>query len=219
MVVDRLWELHTDPTIDLVVVDTPPSSDALAFLDAPTLLARLLDNRIYKLLVHGKKRSLVNRALGGLVGQLVATVGGTVMREAVDFFKSFEGVEEGFRERGDAMHDLLRSDATGFIVVASPTGASLQNAEHFVAQLAEAGVTPQLTIANRCTPSVRPAGRARAATEIIDHLRAKRIAERANIAAYARDTALPMVLIDDLPEPVADLAGIQTLSVALEGKD
>ncbi len=219
MAVERLWELHTDPTIDLVVVDTPPSSDALAFLDAPTLLARLLDNRIYKLLVHGKKRSLVNRALGGLVGQLIATVGGTVMREAVDFFKSFEGVEEGFRERGDAMHDLLRSDATGFIVVASPTGASLQNAEHFVAQLAEAGVTPQLTIANRCTPSVRPAGRSRAAKEIIDHLRAKRVAERANIAAYAKDTALPMVLIDDLPAPVADLAGIRTLSVALGGTD
>ncbi len=217
MAVERLWELHSDPTIDLVVVDTPPSSDALAFLDAPTLLARLLDNRIYRLLVHGKKRSLLNRALGGLVGQLVATVGGTVVREAVDFFKSFEGVEEGFRNRGDAMHDLLRSDATGFIVVASPTGASLHNAERFVTQLAEAGVTPRLTIANRCTPPVRPAGRSKAAKEIVDHLRAKRVAERANIAAYATDTELPMVLIDDLPEPVADLAGIQTLSVALGG--
>lgn len=219
MAVERLWELHTDTTIDLVVVDTPPSSDALAFLDAPTLLARLLDNRVYRLLVHGKRRSLVNRALGGLVGQLVATVGGTVVKEAVDFFKSFEGVEEGFRERGDAIHALLRSDATGFVVVASPTGASLHNAQRFVTQLAGAGVTPELTIANRCTPSVRPAGRSRAAKQIIGHLRAKRIAERANIATYAKETNLPLVLVEDLPEPVADLDGIRMLCAALGRSD
>ena len=102
MAVERLWQLHNDPDIDLVVVDTPPSSDALAFLYAPNLLARLLDNRIYKVLVHGKQKGIVNRALGGLVGQLVATVGGAVVNDAVDFFKSFEGVEDGFRARGDA---------------------------------------------------------------------------------------------------------------------
>jgi anion-transporting ArsA/GET3 family ATPase len=215
MAVERLWELHNDPEIDLVVVDTPPSSDALAFLDAPTLLARLLDNRIYRLLVHGKRRSVINRALGGLVGQLVSTVGGTVVREAVDFFRSFEGVEEGFRERGDAMHDMLRSSHTSFIVVASPTGSSLGNAREFIGQLREAGVSPSLTLANRCTPEVAGAGRAKAAVQIIEHLRAKRSAERSNVAVYARETSMPMVLIDDLPEPVTTLDGIRTLSHAL----
>ena len=215
MAVERLWELHNDPEIDLVVVDTPPSSDALAFLDAPTLLARLLDNRIYRLLVHGKRRSVINRALGGLVGQLVSTVGGTVVREAVEFFRSFEGVEEGFRERGDAMHDMLRSSHTSFIVVASPTGSSLGNAREFIGQLREAGVRPSLTLANRCTPEVAGAGRAKAAVQIIEHLRAKRSAERSNVAAYARETSMPMVLVDDLPEPVTTLDGIRTLSHAL----
>lgn len=217
MAVERLWELHVDPDIDLVVVDTPPSSDALAFLDAPTLLARLLDNRIYRLLVHGKRKSIVNRALGGIVGQLVRTVGGTVVREAVEFFKSFDGVEEGFRERGDAIHALLRSDAAGFVVIASPTGASLKNAESFVEQLDEADVQPLLTVANRCTPSVRPAGRSRAARQIVEHLRAKRASEQANIAAFAKASSVPMVLVEDLPEPVTTLHGVRELAAALGG--
>ena len=160
----------------------------------------------------------MNRALGGLVGQLVATVGGTVVREAVEFFKSFEGVEEGFRERGDAMYALLRSDDTGFVVVASPTGASLRNAAAFVEQLAEADVSPQVVITNRCTPAVRPAGRSRAAREIIDHLRSKRTSERANIAEFAKGSTLPMVLVDDLPEPVTTLDGVRALASALGGE-
>lgn len=212
MAVERLWQLHDDPSIDLVVVDTPPSSDALAFLDAPNLLARLLDNRIYKVLVHGKKRSIVNRALGGIVGQLVATVGGTVVREAVDFFKSFEGIEDGFRTRGDLIYQYLRSEDTSFIVVASPTGASLQNAHDFTTQLREADVEPALTIANRCTPAVPKAGRSKIASTIVDHLRTKRTAERHNIAAYAATSTLPIVLVDDLEKPVTNITGIKTLA-------
>ena len=215
MAVERLWQLHDDPAIDLVVVDTPPSSDALAFLDAPNLLARLLDNRIYKILVHGKRRSIVNRAIGGVVGQLVATVGGTVVREAVDFFKSFDGIEEGFRARGDLIYQALRSDDTSFIVVASPTGASLQNARDFTTQLREADVEPALTIANRCTPAVPKAGRSKIASTIVDHLRTKRTAERENIAAYAATSTMPMVLVDDLPKPVTNITGIKTLAKEL----
>ena len=215
MAVERLWQLHNDPDIDLVVVDTPPSSDALAFLDAPNLLARLLDNRIYRILVHGKRRGIVNRAIGGIVGQLVATVGGTVVKEAVEFFKSFEGVEDGFRTRGDTIYEYLRSENTSFIVVASPTGASLQNAHDFVEQLSHVDVVPSLTIANRCTPEVPKAGRSKIASTIVDHLRTKRTAERLNIAAYAKASELPIVLVEDLEKPVTNITGIKALSKQL----
>jgi anion-transporting ArsA/GET3 family ATPase len=215
MAVERLWELHTNPEIDLVVVDTPPSSDALAFLDAPNLLARLLDNRIYKILVHGKRRSVFNRAIGGLVGQLVSTVGGTVVREAVEFFKSFDGVEEGFRVRGDSIHATLRSEDTTFIIVASPTGTSLDNATDFITQLDGAGVHPSLMIVNRCTPEVPKSGRSKIASAIVEHLRTKRSSERLNIAAYGEGSTIPVLLIDDLARPVTDLRGVKELASAL----
>ena len=215
MAVERLWELHTDPSIDLVVVDTPPSSDALAFLDAPTLLARLLDNRMYQVLVHGNKRSIVDRAIGGLVSQLVSVVGGAVVRDAVAFFQSFAGIEDGFRERGGHIHDLLRSDDAGIALVASPTGSSLDNAEVFLGQLKEADVTPQLTIVNRRTPEVPSAGRAKGNIAIVDHLRRKRAAEHDNIEAYISASTIPVELVDDLPVPVTDLDSVVALAEQL----
>ena len=215
MAVERLWELHNDPDIDLVVVDTPPSSDALAFLDAPTLLARLLDNRMYQMLVHSKRRSLLDRAVGTVVAQLVAVVGGTVVRDAVSFFQSFAGIEDGFRERGDLIHQLLRSADTGVVLVASPTGASLENAASFQAQLGEAGVEPHLTIINRCTPKVPSAGRSKAARAIVDHLRHKRAAEHENIAKHLAHSTVPAVLVDDLPAPVTSLTSVLALAESL----
>lgn len=215
MAVERLWELHNDPSIDLVVVDTPPSSDALAFLDAPTLLARLLDNRLYKVLVKNKKRSIVNRTIGGLVSQLISVVGGEVVHEAVAFFKSFEGIEDGFRERGDEIHELLRSEQTGVALIASPTGASLENASAFEEQLREAGVTPNVTIVNRSTPLAPDAGRSKIAGVIVEHLRTKRASENANIAAHAERMHTPLVVVDDLPMPVTSLESVVELANSL----
>ena len=218
MAVERLWQLHTDPDIDLVVVDTPPSSDALAFLDAPSLLARLLDNRIYKILVHGKRRSFVNRAIGGIVGQLVATVGGAVVRDAVDFFKTFEGMEEGFRERGDQIHEVLRGADTSVVVVASPTGPSLGNARDFIAQLRDAGVEPSITVANRATPPVPPAGRSKHAREIVEHLTIRRRSEELNLAEHSEQCDLPLVRVYELGTPVTNLNGIIELAQNLGDK-
>ena len=218
MAVERLWQLHTDPDIDLVVVDTPPSSDALAFLDAPSLLARLLDNRIYKILVHGKRRSFVNRAIGGIVGQLVATVGGAVVRDAVDFFKTFEGMEEGFRERGDQIHEVLRGADTSVVVVASPTGPSLGNARDFIAQLRDAGVEPSITVANRATPPVPPAGRSKHAREIVEHLTIRRRSEELNLAEHSEQCDLPLVRVYELGTPVTNLDGIIELAQNLGDK-
>lgn len=216
MAVERLWQLHTDPDIDLVVVDTPPSSDALAFLDAPTLLARLLDNRLYNVLVHGKRGSFVDRAIGGIVGQLVSTVGGAVVRDAVDFFKSFEGVEDGFRRRGDHIYEVLRGSDTSVIVVASPTGRSLGNAREFIDELRSAGVEPALTIANRCTPHVKLPGRSKSAKQIGDHLRLKRQSESINLDQHSRHSTLPLLRVNDLATPVVSLAGIEELASQLD---
>lgn len=215
MAVERLWQLHNDPEIDLVIVDTPPSSDALAFLDAPTLLARLLDNRIYKLLVHGKKKSILNRAIGGVVGQLVATVGGAVVRDAVELFQSFEGIEDGFRTRGDQMYETLRSSDTEFVVVASATGASLSNAREFVEQLEEAEVSPSVMIANRFTPEIKPDSSSKAASLLIEHLTVRRASEIANLIEHAKLTKLPTIRVHDLPTPVTSLEGVQELAKQL----
>ena len=212
MAVERLWELHTDPEIDLVVLDTPPSADALEFLDAPNLLARLLDNRLYGLLVHGKRGSIVNRALGGIVGQLVSVLGGTVVNDAVEFFRSFEGIEAGFRERGDAIHEILRGEKTAFVVVATATGRSLNDAVRFAGQLGEAGVSPSLTAINRLTPPVPPAEPSAEGDAIVDHIRRRRAAELENLAAQRSSIATPLIVVEDQPTPVASIETVIALA-------
>ena len=213
MAVERLWELNQSEDIDLLVVDTPPSADALAFLNAPDLLARLLDNRIYRLLVHDGRKRVVTRALSGLVNQLIRIVGGQVVGDAVSFFRGFDGMEEGFRLRGQEVKALLRSDRTGFALVVSPTENSLRNAETFIGQLHAESIEPQIAIINRCTPEAgKPTGNT-SYDLLLDHLRARRIAEQGSINAI--DLGLPIRTVDEMGAGIASLADVKTVAMVL----
>lgn len=221
MAVERLWELTRHDDFDLVVVDTPPSSDALAFLDSPDLLARLLDNRIYKLLVHGRK-GVVNRALGKFVNQLISIVGGAVVRDAVAFFKGFDGMEEGFRSRGQDVFDLLRSDRAGFAVVVSPAERSVRSAALFVEQLRDESIEPALTIVNRCTPDVGKKTGNETFDAMLDHLRVRRIAEQRSIAGQSRligaggvAQAIPTRTLTELGAGITSLDDVRELAASL----
>ena len=101
MAVEKLSELSSSGEWDLIVVDTPPTRDALAFLEAPKLLTRLLDNPIYKVVTASNKGliGVANRAAQGVLRQLARVVGAAVVDEAVAFFQAFQGMEDGFRDR------------------------------------------------------------------------------------------------------------------------
>ena len=155
MAVEKLFELHESDRFDLVVVDTPPSRQALDFLDAPRRLIRFLDNRIFRLLMMPTRAGY--RA-ANLVTQLFLrtvsrVVGGEVVREALAFFTAFEGLEQGFRDRTDRVEALLRSPATGFVVVSSPRAGATAEASYFVERLAEAGSTVTAVVENRVLPN------------------------------------------------------------------
>ena len=101
MAMEKLHELHEEGGFDLIVVDTPPSRHALDFLDAPQRLLRLLDNRIFRMLMVPTRTGM--RIAGAAVQAFLRTisrvVGSEVVNDIVAFFRAFEGMEEGFRER------------------------------------------------------------------------------------------------------------------------
>jgi anion-transporting ArsA/GET3 family ATPase len=156
MAVEKLAELHSSGDWDLVVVDTPPTRDALAFLEAPKLLTRLLDNTIYKILISPSQGVLraVNRAAGSVVRQLSRVVGAEVVDDAIEFFQSFQGMEEGFRERADATLTLLGADATAFVLVASPRADTIVEAKYFLDRLGKADLDAAAVIVNRVLPAL-----------------------------------------------------------------
>ena len=170
MAMEKLHELHEEGGFDLIVVDTPPSRHALDFLDAPKRLLRLLDNRVFRLLMVPTRTYL--KVAGAAVQAFIRTVSRVVGAEVVDdivaFFRSFEGMEEGFRLRAARVVELLGQPDTLFVLVTSPRRDAVEEARYFAEKIGEHDLAVEALIVNRVHPrfgSEHPAGlRARAQT-------------------------------------------------------
>ncbi len=163
MAMEKLFELHDQGAslpsgetqrFDLVVVDTPPTRNALDFVDAPRRLTHFLDNRIFRLLMAPTRAYM--RAMSVATQAFLRTVSRVVGSEAVSdvvaFFQAFEGMEEGFRQRAQEVHELLSSDASAFVLVASPARDAVREAAFFADKLAEAGIPVSALVVNRLHP-------------------------------------------------------------------
>jgi anion-transporting ArsA/GET3 family ATPase len=224
MAVEKLSQLHSSGDWDLVVVDTPPTRDALAFLEAPKLLTRLLDNAIYKLLISPSRGVLkaVNRAAAGVVRQLSRVVGAEVVDDAIEFFQAFQGMEDGFRERADSMLTLLAADETAFVLIASPRTDTISEARYFVKRLGKAQLSVAAVIINRMLPSlsVDPTRAAElrdelhgtphagAATALADHAAA---AEGDDARIDELTAAVPEATVARVPLLPSDVHDVETL--------
>ena len=154
MAMEKLYELSEGERFDLIVVDTPPTRNALDFLDAPRRLTRFLDNRIFRLLMMPTRAYLkaVSIATQTLLRTISRVVGGEVVADAVAFFQAFEGMEQGFRERAAKVLSLLSSPETSFVLVTSARRDAVEEATFFAAKLAESEITVDGLVVNRLHP-------------------------------------------------------------------
>lgn len=154
MASEALHRLHHDGRFDLVVVDTPPSRNALDFLDAPGVLTRFLEHRAFRLLMLPARGGLrvLNTATQPVLRAIGKVVGSDVLADAVAFFQAFSGMEAGFRERAEAVTALLRAPGTRFVLVASPQHDTVTEAMWFADQLAEQGLAVSAAVVNRAHP-------------------------------------------------------------------
>ena len=167
MAAETLHQLHGDDRFDVVVVDTPPSRNALDFLEAPGVLARFLDHRLFRLLMLPARRGmgLVNAATQPMLRAIGQVVGSDVLADAVAFFQAFAGMERGFRDRAEDVMALLRSDATRYVIVASPHRDTVVEAVWFAGKLAEHGIPRLAGVANRVHPPFGDGSAAEAAAQ------------------------------------------------------
>ncbi len=240
MASEKLYELAREGDWDLVVVDTPPTRHALDFLDAPQRLANFLDHRLYKILMTPTKgiAKAVNLAAQTVVRSLSKVVGGEVIADAIAFFGAFEGMEEGFKQRAAAVDELLGSDETAFVLVASPKADTTAEAGYFASQLSEHGIAVKGLVINRMQPRFAAPGIAVGAAEarerartlageaIADHYTALADAlavadgEEQHLAGLAEQVSpAPVVRITVLPFEVTDLEGLATLGELLLAGD
>ena len=224
MAMEKLYELHEDPRFDLVVVDTPPTRNALDFLDAPARLTRFLDNRVFRLLVMPTRAYLkaVSLATQAFLRTVSKVVGAEVVDDAVAFFQAFEGMEAGFRERAARVQDLLYDQTTAFVVVASPRKDTVEEAAYFVERLGASGYETANLVVNRLHPRfAAPGTAARLAAEgreddlvaNLAQLEAVGEREEAHFAELARSVApAPVTRVPFLAEDVHDLTGLERVA-------
>jgi anion-transporting ArsA/GET3 family ATPase len=232
MAMEKLYELHAEGRFDLIVVDTPPTRNALDFVDAPRRLTHFLDNRIFRLLMLPTRVGLraVNIAAQTFLRTVSRVVGGEVVTDAVTFFQAFEGMEEGFRDRAQRVLDLLTEPGTAFVLVSSPRRDAVAEAEFFADKLAEAGIPVQGLVVNRMQPrfgAVRSAQEPQADAndprltvlwQNLLELERQADAEEAHITGLtARVAPGPIVRVPLLDTDVHDVAGLAAVGRYLEG--
>lgn len=155
MAAEKLYQLHADARFNLVVIDTPPTREALNFLDAPGRLIRFLDHRLYRLLLTPARSGLkvVVAAMQPIVRAIARVIGAQALDDALAFFRAFDGMDEGFRKRALEVVALLRSPTTSYVVVTSPNLETVAEADYFVSKLREEGLSTAALIVNRIQPS------------------------------------------------------------------
>jgi anion-transporting ArsA/GET3 family ATPase len=156
MAMEALLDVAQD--FDLVVLDTPPASSALAFLDAPKRVLDFVDGRVLRYFlkpyfVAGRlalePRTMVGRTFLRI---LDSTVGLQFLRDLSEFFLAFEGLFESFRLTATAMEKVLREKGTSFILVTTPAESRIAEGAAFGDALRERSLRAAAIIANRVHP-------------------------------------------------------------------
>ncbi len=156
MAMEKLGQLLAQDKWDLVVVDTPPSRNALDFLDAPKRLGSFMDGRLWRMLL-GPGRGigkLVTGAVGLAMKGMSTILGSQMLSDASAFVQSLDSTFGGFREKADRTYELLKRRGTQFVVVSAAEPDALREAAFFVDRLSQESMPLAGLILNRTHPTL-----------------------------------------------------------------
>jgi len=153
--VAKLYELDRSRRFDAIVLDTPPSRNALDFLEAPDRLTAFLEGRGLTALLapSGPLAKVAGRGSGLVFGTLGRLTGSDLLRDIETFFSAFGTVLDGFRERASAVSRLLADPATAFVIVTAAEREPASEAIHLAERLGRSEVDLTALIVNRVTPA------------------------------------------------------------------
>lgn len=188
VVADRLFEAHSSGRFDLVIVDTPPSRNALSILDAPKRMQQFFGSRLLRLLTGGGQASLLNIASRPFFLVADRILGARFLQDISDFFSLFRRLETGVVHHARGIDAVLSSPETRYVVVSSGEPVALREARHLVGALDARGTRRSAVILNRLTPHRDTTGIVRAVDALAGSPGALRAAGRdgdARVLAHA----------------------------------
>jgi anion-transporting ArsA/GET3 family ATPase len=154
MAMEKLGQLLAEDKWDLIVVDTPPSRNALDFLDAPKRLGSFMDSRLWRLLLAPGRGigKLVTGAVGLAMKALSTVLGSQMLSDAAGFVQALDATFDGFRQKADKTYELLKRRGTQFVVVSAAEPDALREATFFVDRLSQEKMPLAGLILNRTHP-------------------------------------------------------------------
>ena len=150
---ERLFELHGEGDYDLIVVDTPPSRNALDFLDAPERMADFFSSRLLRWLIVPYRSRLVNLASRPFYQVADRILGSQFLSDIAEFFILFQSMYDGFVHRARAVQRLLADRRTTFVVVSTLEAAPVREAEAFAAELQRRRLHLGAMVLNKVLPA------------------------------------------------------------------
>ncbi len=160
MAMEKLYEVYSRNEFDLIVLDTPPTKHAMDFLDAPRRMTEFMDGKVIQwfvkpYMVAGRFGFGFAQKGAGLVFKILERISGSeAMKDLAEFFMAFDGLYDGFKQRAQAVHALMSSSDTAFVIVTTPQRPSLDEAIFFRDKLQESSITLAAVIFNRISESV-----------------------------------------------------------------
>ncbi|HWM08881.1 MAG TPA: ArsA-related P-loop ATPase [Solirubrobacteraceae bacterium] len=218
----KLYELDQEGDYDLLVLDTPPSRNALDFLDAPARLTGFFQGRAIKMFLRpaGLGGRILGRGTGVVFGIMERLTGVDLLHDLSVFFRALGGMIDGFTERARRVGALLEDPGTTFLIVAAPRHDPVEEAIFFHRKLVDAGMPFGGLVVNRLHDAGSPDGGADLEAALGDDL-AGRVATAAHeLAALAEREAAslerlrdrlgdpPTIVVPELDGDVHDVEGL-----------
>lgn len=204
MAMEKLLAIKSDPRFDLVVLDTPPTRNALDFLSAPERLVTALDSSVMTWLAQalhptgGFTMTLLAKGVSRVLGAMGRITGRELLEQLAAFVVDLNDLFGGFRQRAGAVARAFRGPEFGFIIVASTRPTASAEGLTLLSHLASEGMLADAFVLNRMHMKTRPASR----DEIEAGLRARGLAETLERSP-------------DLPERVAQIVADHDRRAAL----
>ena len=232
MAMEKLFEIWAEDRYDLLVLDTPPTRNALDFLDAPRRLTQFIEGRALQVFLRptGLATRVFGRGAAMGLGVMKRITGVDLLQDLSEFFQAFSGMVGGFRERAKRVNELLADERSSFLVVCGPQGEPIDEAVYFHRKLVEARLPFGGVIVNRVhyteeAPGGPEALRSELERELGDAGLAERVAanfddysalaarDRRNVARLAREMGTRSVIeVPYLDTDVHDLAGLMEVN-------
>ncbi|MSP24942.1 MAG: ArsA family ATPase [Myxococcales bacterium] len=244
MAMEKLYALKDDPAFDLILLDTPPTSHALDFLDAPERLVAAIDSAAVRWFLDSFRSSgvmslnLLKRTAAMVLRGIGRIIGGGLLEQVAAFVTEMNELFGGWRARAERVSAALRGPDVGYVLVTTPEPMSLREISFFAERLLQEKMAPSAFVVNRCRGV---AGEVPASHEVKEQLEARGLAtdddfvrrvldaaalerrlgerDRKNLSsmkwALEGDASPPLVTVPEFPRDIHDVRRLALVAALL----